>query len=367
MQSHNGGGPLVDSILTSRAPSGFYNQPTDQFAKGSSLFSKARWKILAVSTLVAAAIVVLVFAAGDTFGSVDSPAGNNQNGTNCGRNFKADVLWVLDQSGSVGKDNVREMHKAIYNFSEQLLLDASNAVRFGVVPFSAGYTYVGNTQSAYKEFPRDFTGDLEQWEDNIITSQNVFLGGQTNIADTLKWLDDVYFANPQNKRDDIEELFLIFIGDGGATLPFCLNGSDYINTTNGEFDRDAFIATCRTDFGINPCQKVREGYTFFGHPGCVNYFWEDETTSPLDASIKALQNLRAPLVAGTRTNIPDFKFYFLAVQGETNGNEVYLSDIFGNFETNPFNTYKDGDKVFNFSNFEGLFDSLSNDFQLECS
>jgi hypothetical protein len=106
----------------------------------------------------------------------------------CGKKGAADIVFLLDSSGSVGEENFERMK----NFTKQIVDEftiAADAVQFGVVIFSTPVTGA---------FPLNMYRDSEQLKAAI--SAIKFQNGETHTGKALEYLRLNSFSSKEGKH-----------------------------------------------------------------------------------------------------------------------------------------------------------------------
>ena len=119
--------------------------------------------------------------------------------------LNTDLVFVLDESGSIGELNFEEVKTFVYNFSSNLLTDTTMN-RVGVITFSSG---------AREHIALNVSNERDQLLQRV--NNITYSGGGTNTALGLELMLQ------QDWRDDISVLRLaIVLTDGMSNNPLQL-------------------------------------------------------------------------------------------------------------------------------------------------
>lgn len=105
----------------------------------------------------------------------------------CGKKGAADIVFLLDSSGSVGKENFEKMKDFTKEIIDEFTI-GSNAVQFGIVIFSTPVTGA---------FPLNKYRDSTQLKKAISTIQ--FQNGETHTGKALEYLRLHSFSSKEGK------------------------------------------------------------------------------------------------------------------------------------------------------------------------
>eukprot|EP00510_Aplanochytrium_minuta_P000519 CAMPEP_0184012528 /NCGR_PEP_ID=MMETSP0954-20121128/4470_1 /TAXON_ID=627963 /ORGANISM="Aplanochytrium sp, Strain PBS07" /LENGTH=317 /DNA_ID=CAMNT_0026292541 /DNA_START=377 /DNA_END=1330 /DNA_ORIENTATION=+ len=312
---------MNEAALTTPVPPNFYRVEKE-------IDTNAPWSLGSKLAILAAILVV-----GGTAGalSITQPFADSSS-FSCYRDVaQSDIIWILDQSGSVGVDNYNLLKDSIEHLSSNFTIRQSST-RFGAIEFSSG---------SPTEYPRhslaidlNESDSFEEWQDNLARLK--WRSGSTNVASVFRYLEEVYFPNPANQRDGADSRIVIFVGDGIPTLPACWNETSFPGSN-----------LCPDD---PSCEWAASGVDAQGNT-CENHWYP---SFPTRSAWEALLSLRSSF---------EFDFVFLAIENEDGAT---VSNLFGSMEENEFGVYQENDEIF-VTSFDSLSVDLATKFNLDCS
>lgn len=180
---------------------------------------------------------------------------------------RADVAFLLDSSGSVGRENFNKL----LTFTTRII-DELNIDRNGTSVAMVTYNTVARVWFHLHEFKR---------KDELI---NTIMGiryhyGDTNTAQGLWLLRDSVFKLPQGDRQEAQNI-AILLTDGVS------NVRDWMTLTEAHAAKDANIHILAVGIGLHDTQEIR---AVASHPADVNMMLVDD--------FDALDGIVDPIVA----------------------------------------------------------------------
>ena len=97
--------------------------------------------------------------------------------TGCSDNPELDVVFVIDRSGSIGRDNFQQIRRFVSNITTELFRNSISPPAVGVIVFSS---------NADVEFPLQSHSDLSSLLSDIASIR--YPGGNTNTSGALRLL-----------------------------------------------------------------------------------------------------------------------------------------------------------------------------------
>ena len=97
--------------------------------------------------------------------------------TGCPDNPEVDVVFVIDRSGSIGRDNFQQVRRFVANITTELFRNSISPPAVGVIVFSS---------NADVEFPLQSHSDLSSLLSDIASIR--YPGGNTNTSGALRLL-----------------------------------------------------------------------------------------------------------------------------------------------------------------------------------
>ena len=122
-----------------------------------------------------------------------------------GCNAKTDLVFALDSSGSVGRENFQKLLNFVISIIEEMNIQ-SEGTRVGLMTFSS---------RAYISFPMNKYEHLDQVKRAILTTPYRY--GDTYTADALQLLREYFFTEFRGAREDVPD-YAIMITDGVSNL-----------------------------------------------------------------------------------------------------------------------------------------------------
>ncbi|KAK7092657.1 hypothetical protein V1264_008370 [Littorina saxatilis] len=129
----------------------------------------------------------------------------------CSGNVTADIVFVMDASGSVGSENFQRMREFVRDLVDALDIGPNN-IRVGVQKYSSGTNTEFNLSDYY---------DKEDMKN--ATMSIVYTGGSTNTGGALSYMRTTMFSTANGDRDGVNN-FGVILTDGAS--------NDYTDTAN---------------------------------------------------------------------------------------------------------------------------------------
>lgn len=179
-----------ESLVMENVPRGYYNEGRTSGSSAPKLV------LVGISGIIITAAVIGT--------AVASSASAVSSG--CSGNKQADILFFLDESGSIAQSDYLGLLRNISTFVGDLPI-SQTGIRVGIIEFS---NFTNNS-----EYGNNVV-DLFEFDSAVALQQRIgtlgHSGGFTEIASAFRFAKNEYFAQPANVRDVLH--VFIYIGDG---------------------------------------------------------------------------------------------------------------------------------------------------------
>jgi len=128
-------------------------------------------------------------------------------GSNCERGCtaKTDIVFAIDTSGSVGRDNLQRLLQFVMTVLEEMHV-SSNNTRVGMVTYSS---------TAHNIFYLSSNSDMEETKESVMATPYRY--GDTYTAEAIRYLREYQFREDNGDRSDVPN-YAILVTDGVSNM-----------------------------------------------------------------------------------------------------------------------------------------------------